>query len=152
MSILEATALDMSAIILQAYELGDSINDSSDVADFLYWKNLFETDLEVKQLLVALAKKKELFEECQRFGHFHPDYHSALGQLEHFQQQMDQNEIVRRYKLAEENLDDLLYNVSRTIAYAVSESIKVPGNNPLEGSDCSTGGCSTGGGCSGKCS
>lgn len=98
-------------------------------------------------------KKKELFEECQRFGHFHPDYHAALGQVQEIQNQLDSLESVRRFKLAEERLDNLLYSISQTIAHSVSDTIKVPSNDPLtSGGSCSTGSCSTGGSCSGGCS
>ena len=53
-----------------------------------------------------------------------------------------------KFKEAEEKLDELLHDVSKTIAHAVSESIKVPSNKILP----DTGGCSSGGSCSGKCS
>jgi cell fate (sporulation/competence/biofilm development) regulator YlbF (YheA/YmcA/DUF963 family) len=73
MSIMEANTLDMSAILMQAYNLGDCINGSFEVADYLFWKTEVESSQEVQSVIKLLDKKKELFEECQRFGHFHPD-------------------------------------------------------------------------------
>ncbi|WP_409341092.1 YlbF family regulator [Paenibacillus sp. MBLB4367] len=152
MSIMEAEAIDMAGVLMQAYELGDLINGSSEVSQYLYWKQKVEQDEEVKRLVRLFAKKKELFEECERFGHFHPDYHAAMDEVKRVQAQLDAMESVRQFKDAEERVDDLLYQISKTIAHAVSESVKVPSNNPLaDGGGCSSGGCSSGGSCSGNC-
>jgi cell fate (sporulation/competence/biofilm development) regulator YlbF (YheA/YmcA/DUF963 family) len=153
MAVTEAQTLDMSAILMQAYDLGDMIKSSAETAEFLYWKQRIDQDTQVSGLVRQFDKKKELFEECQRFGHFHPDYHAALGQVQEIQNQLDSLESVRRFKLAEERLDNLLYSISQTIAHSVSDTIKVPSNDPLaSGGSCSTGSCSTGGSCSGGCS
>jgi len=152
MAVMEAQTLDMSAILMQAYSLGDMIKDSAETADYLYWKQRKDEDPQVGELLKQFQKKKELFDECQRFGHFHPDYHSALDQARSIQEQLDSLEPVRRFKEAEQRLDDLLYTVSETIARSVSVTIKVPGNDLREaGGGCSSGSCSTGGSCSGGC-
>jgi cell fate (sporulation/competence/biofilm development) regulator YlbF (YheA/YmcA/DUF963 family) len=147
MSIMEAETLDMSAVLMHAYDMGDMIKSSAEVADYLYWKTAVESSPEVKELKLLFAKTKELFEECERFGHYHPNYHEALAKVNEVQELLNQVEAVRNYKEAEDRLDDLLYTVSTTIAHAVSETIKVPSNNPLP----SGGGCSSGGSCSGKC-
>jgi cell fate (sporulation/competence/biofilm development) regulator YlbF (YheA/YmcA/DUF963 family) len=152
MSLKEIAALDMSTILLQSYDLADMINASAEVADYLYWKNQMAEDTDAKILIREFARKKDLFEECERFGHFHPDYHAALEQVQRFQEQMDANTVISRYRNAEEKVDELLYLVSKTIAEAVSESIKVPSNQLApEGGNCSTGSCSSGGSCSGGC-
>jgi cell fate (sporulation/competence/biofilm development) regulator YlbF (YheA/YmcA/DUF963 family) len=147
MSVMEKTALDMAAVLMKAYQLGDMINGSAEVADYLYWKDMLDQDTEVKALVQQLDRKKELFEECQRFGHFHPDYHKALDDVKQIEHQLEQIDSVIQYKASETKLDELLYDISTTIAYSVSDTIKVPSNNPLP----SEGGCSTGGSCSGSC-
>jgi cell fate (sporulation/competence/biofilm development) regulator YlbF (YheA/YmcA/DUF963 family) len=152
MAVTEAHTLDMSAILMQAYDLGDMIKISAETSDYLYWKQRKDEDPQVKELLKLFNKKKELFEECQRFGHFHPDYHAALEQVQSIQQQLDNLESVKNFKMAEQRLDDLLYSVSQLIAHSVSDTIKVPGNDLKAGGSCSSGGCSTGGSCSGGCS
>nr|WP_275983862.1 YlbF family regulator [Paenibacillus hamazuiensis] len=143
---MEAATLDMSAVLLQAYEVADMINRSAEVADYLYWKQKVESDPEVQSLVKLFAKKKELFEETQRFGHYHPNYHEALEQVKAVQDELDRIEAVNRFKQAEEALDDLLYTISGMIAGSVSDSIKVPSNKLITG-----GGCSSGGSCSGNC-
>ena len=143
MSILERNALDMSALLLKAYDIGDAINGSVEAAEYLYWKNALHAVPEVQALVRKLNTKKELFAECERFGHYHPEYHKALDAVKEVEAELDQIEAVARFKEAESKLDDLLYEVSELIARAVSESIKVPSNNPLPHS----GGCGSGGSC-----
>lgn len=152
MAVMEVQTLDMAAILMQAYDLGDMIKVSAETADYLYWKRRKDEDTEVQELVKLFNKKKELFEECQRFGHFHPDYHAALEQVQAIQNQLDSLESVREFKAAEQRLDELLYTVSEMIARSVSDTIKVPSNDPLAaGGSCSSGGCSSGGSCSGNC-
>lgn len=144
------SSLDMGSLLLCAYELGDWINQSAEVAEYLYWKEAVQADSEVQQITKQFSKAKELFEECQRFGRFHPDYHAAKDKVKQIERDLDQIEAVRRFKLAEESVDTMLLEVSRTIAESVSDTIKVPGNEKAGGGSCGSGGsCSCGsGGCS----
>ena len=89
MSILEARALDMSALLTAAYELGDSINMSAAVADYRLWQGRMASDPDAQRLIQAFARKKELFAECERFGHFHPDYHAAKAEADRLQGELD---------------------------------------------------------------
>ncbi|SCW39565.1 Cell fate regulator YlbF, YheA/YmcA/DUF963 family (controls sporulation, competence, biofilm development) [Paenibacillus tianmuensis] len=147
MAVTETHTLDMSAILLGSYELADRIKFSAETADYLYWKQRKDADEEVRQLVKEFAKAKELFEECERFGHFHPNYHEALDRVKAVQERLDAVESVLRFKEAEKRLDNLLYDVSEIIARSVSDTIKVPSNDPLAAGV----GCSSGGSCSGKC-
>jgi cell fate (sporulation/competence/biofilm development) regulator YlbF (YheA/YmcA/DUF963 family) len=147
MSVMEQKALDTATVLMEASDLGDWINHSAEMANYLFWKDAVSNHPEVPELVAKLDRQKELFEECQRFGHFHPEYHKAMEAVQRIQHELEQIEPVARYKEAEHALDELLYDVSKTIAHAVSETIKVPSNNPLP----HEGGCSTGGSCSGGC-
>ncbi|WP_426447268.1 YlbF family regulator [Paenibacillus sp. S-38] len=147
MAIMEPQTLDMSALLLGSYELADYIKQSAETADYLYWKERKDADPEVRALVKEFGKSKERFEECERFGHYHPNYHEALDAVKEVQSRLEAVESVRRFMEAERKLDELLYEVSEMIARSVSDTIKVPSNDPLA----STGGCSSGGSCSGKC-
>lgn len=142
-------SLDMASLLLCAYELGDWINGSAEVAEYLYWKSVVGEDEQVKQKSKQFAKAKELFAECERFGRFHPDYNAAKDQVKLIERQLDEIDCVRKFKAAEQVVDEMLYEVSRVIAESVSETIKVPGNEKAGGSGCGGGGsCSCGsGGC-----
>ncbi|CAH0120090.1 MULTISPECIES: YlbF family regulator [unclassified Paenibacillus] len=149
MSVSQVNTIDMASLLTNAYELGDMINNSADVANYLFWKRRVEGNEAIQAAIRQFVKKKELFEECQRFGHFHPDYHAAKDSMEQAEKELESYEEVRRFKEAERLLDEMLYNISATIAYSVSETIKVPSNdpNPKRGG-CNCGG---GGGCAGSC-
>lgn len=146
MSVMEKTALDMSAVLLRAYELGDLILASSEAADYFSSKQALAKDGAAQLLVRKLAGKRELFEECQRFGHFHPEYHRALDEVKAVQEELDALPSVHAFKAAEERLDDLLFEVSAIVAHSVSDTVKVPSNKLQP-----EGGCSSGGSCSGKC-
>lgn len=137
---------DMAVLLTNAYELGDMINQSIEVADYVMWKERMEGNEQVKQLVREFARKKERFEEAERFGHFHPDYHKAKDEVLAVQQELESIEAVYQFKQAEEAVDKLLHHLSETIALAVSETIKVPSNDPQPKAGCGSGGCS--GGCS----
>nr|WP_040948587.1 YlbF family regulator [Gorillibacterium massiliense] len=140
----------MSVLMLGAYQIGDLINASAEMADYLYWKDSMKRDEQAQQLIRSFARKKELFDECMRFGHFHPEYHRALQEAQTAQDELANCQSIKRFKAAEERLDELLYEVSRILAVSVSETVKVSSNNVRDEGGCS-GGCSTGGSCSGKC-
>lgn len=143
MSVTERNALDMAALLLKAYDIGDSILQCKELNDYLYWKSQVEQSEEVRKLVMRLNLRKETFRDCERFGHFHPEYHKALDAVKEVEKELEQIEAVAAFKAAENCLDELLYEVSEMIAHAVSESIKVPSNNPLP----HAGGCGSGGSC-----
>ncbi|WP_151734774.1 YlbF family regulator ['Paenibacillus yunnanensis' Narsing Rao et al. 2020] len=143
MSVAEMNTVDMTEVLTYAYELGDMINQSAEVADYLYWKSRVNGNPDIQSMVRRLQAKKELFEETQRFGHFHPNYHAAKDEVAAVEKDLEQFEEVVRFKQAENALDDMLHTMSETIAFAVSDSIKVPSNDPNP-----KGGCGSGGKCS----
>lgn len=145
MSVVESNVLDMAALLLRAYDLGDAILKCAETEDYLHWKREVERSEEANRLMREMQKRKEAFAECERFGHFHPEYHKALEAVKETERELDRIEAVARFKQAESRLDELLYEVSEIIARSVSESVKVPSNNPLPTSGC--GSCGTGGSC-----
>ncbi|RKP55358.1 YlbF family regulator [Cohnella endophytica] len=148
--VMENEPADMALLLSRAFELGDSLKNSAFAAEYVYWKDQVHQDAEVQVLTKQFAKAKEKFAECERFGRFHPDYNAALDEVYAIESRLDQVECVRQYKAAESSLDYLLNDISRTLAHAVSQSIKVPDNDPNpKASGCGNGGsCSCGsGGC-----
>ncbi|MFD1176159.1 YlbF family regulator [Paenibacillus puldeungensis] len=143
MSVIEKNTVDMAEVLTYAYELGDMINKSSAVSEYLYWKQRVEQDADIRALVKKLDAQKELFRETERFGHFHPNYHEAKDRVAAVEKELEQFEAVRKFKAAETELDDILHEMSEMIAFAVSDSIKVPGNDPFP-----KGGCGSGGKCS----
>ena len=142
MSVSELRTVDMAEMLTNAYELGDMINHSVCVSDYLYWKRFVDEDKSIQEYKRKLASKMELFQETERFGHFHPNYHEAKDQVAEVERELEQFEAVQRFKQAEKELDNMLQEMSEMIAYSVSESIKVPSNDPNP-----KGGCGSGGAC-----
>lgn len=147
---MNATAgLDSTELLDQAYELGDLINSSAEMADYLYRKERMTRDSAAAAAIKSFLRKKGQFEECMRFGHFHPSYHQALEEAEQARRELDAVESVHSFRRAETDLDDLLHAVAEIIGHSVSESVKVPRDGDDAGG-CS-GGCGSGGSCSGNC-
>ncbi|MFD1031088.1 YlbF family regulator [Metaplanococcus flavidus] len=97
----------------------------------------------------AFARLKDLYEEVQRFGKYHPDYKDVMKRIRVDKRRLDLNEQVAGLRLAENELQDLIDQVSFIIGRSVSEAVKIPSSNPFFSSESSCGGsCGTGGGCS----
>ncbi|MEI7027187.1 YlbF family regulator [Paenibacillus sp. y28] len=140
----QSPPLDMTQLLSLGMEIAEMINCSAEVADYLFWKHEVEHSQEALRRAAELNRKKDLFDECQRFGHYHPNYHKALEEAQAAEARLEELEEVRRFKQAETVLDELLLEISRTVAYSVSDTIKVPSNNPLP----TKSGCGSGGSCS----
>lgn len=66
--------LDMSTILLEAYQLADEINESQEVKEYLKAKENLDNDPEAQKMIQEFYKANDRFEEAKRFGNFHPDY------------------------------------------------------------------------------
>lgn len=136
--------LDMTSVIEQAGELADMVNQSSEVSDYLYAKKRMREDQEVSRLQAVFQKKKQQYEEVQRFGKYHPDFDKVTAEVRELKRSLEMLDSVQVFKKAEAKLDEMLYQISRALADAVSPSIKVPSNNPFL--EAISSGCGSGGG------
>jgi len=116
------------------------------------YRQAYHTVYDNKELadeIFAFARLKELYEEVQRFGKYHPDYKDVMKRIRVDKRKLDLNEQVAALRLAENEMQDLIDQVSFIIGRSVSEAVKIPSSNPFFSSDSSCGGsCGTGGGCS----
>ncbi|MFJ8234478.1 YlbF family regulator [Ureibacillus sp. NPDC094379] len=101
------------------------------------------------QQIATFNRMKEQYEDVQRFGKYHPDYHTIMKKIREQKRQLDLDDRIANLKIAENEFQDLLDEVSLLIGKSVSEAVKVPVSNPFysTGSSCGSG-CGTGGGCS----
>lgn len=137
-----SSSWDMSSILLKAYELGELIQQSQEVQDYVECRKRLAKDEKAQQLIARFVRKKEEFEEVQRIGWWHPDYREKDAEIRRLWDELQQLEVVRAMKAAEDRLEKMLYHISRTLARSVSHTIKVPRNDEV------VFGC---GGCSGSC-
>lgn len=97
----------------------------------------------------AFARLKDQYEEVQRFGKYHPEYSRVMKQIRVDKRRLDLNEKIANLRLMENELQDLMDQVSFILGRSVSEAVKIPSSNPFFSSESSCGGsCGTGGGCS----
>ena len=131
-------------------ELNEMILHSNQVIALRAAREDVYNDASLVEQINAFNKMKEHYEDVQRFGKYHPDYQTIMKEIREQKRAIDLNEKVAKLKIAENDFQDLLDQVSLIIGKSVSEAVKVPVSNPFfsTGSSCSSGGCGTGGGCS----
>lgn len=138
------------ALILDEVDELSAMILSSQVAQNLRLANkaVYE-DAELSAKIKAFQRLKDQYEDVQRFGKYHPDYNTIMKNIRTEKRQLDMNEKIAALKLAENDYQDLLDEISLIIGHSVSDAIKVPVSNPFyaTGSSCGSG-CGTGGGCS----
>lgn len=115
-----------------------------------YFAHLYKlkNDQIAQQKIKKFAALKDLYEEVQRFGKYHPEYKRVNTDIREAKRDMDLHPTIANFKRAEMDLQTILDEISMKIGRAVSPQIKVPTGNPFfdSGSGCS-GGCGTGGSC-----
>ena len=112
------------------------------------YKAVYE-DAELSIQIKTFQRLKDQYEDVQRFGKYHPDYNTIMKKIRTEKRQLDLNDLVAALKLAENDYQYLLDEISLMIGHSVSEAVKVPVSNPFLASSSSCGtGCGTGGGCS----
>lgn len=140
---------DWAFILDEADELSRMIL-SSEVANKLKnaYNHVYNDDMLVQEIY-KFQKIKEQYEEVQRFGKYHPDYQQVMKMIREQKRNLDLNDYISALKLAENDFQDLLDEVSLILGKTVSESVKVPMSNPFFSTSTSCGtGCGTGGSCS----
>ncbi|MFF2876732.1 YlbF family regulator [Gottfriedia sp. NPDC057991] len=107
-------------------------------------------DKTAQEIISRFTKTKDLYEDVQRFGKYHPDYKEIRKKMSEVKRELQLNDTIAAFKQAEDQVQLLLDETSYLMAQAVSPSVKVPAGNPFfvnTGGGCSTGGCGTGGKC-----
>ncbi|MDN7244293.1 YlbF family regulator [Planococcus sp. 1R117A] len=132
-----------------AEELSEMILQSEQVEQYQKAYHAVYNDKNLAEEIYAFTRLKEQYEEVQRFGKYHPEYSRVMKQIRVDKRRLDLNEQIASLRLAENELQDLMDQVSFIIGRSVSEAVKIPSSNPFFSSDSSCGGsCGTGGGCS----
>ncbi|TQS75672.1 YlbF family regulator [Ornithinibacillus gellani] len=139
--------LEYADILDRSEQLGEMIVQSDDMEQFMLARKALEEDEESQRLIRAFTNIKEHYEDVQRFGRYHPDYRDIMKNVRAAKREMDMDDKVAAFKIAERNLQRLLDEVSELIAFSVSEQIMVP----KDGAALTDGGCGCGSGGSCGC-
>ncbi len=140
--------LESIKIIENAETLGELIQETNVAERYRFYYHKLQEDSNTRRKIAEFVKMKELYEDVQRFGRYHPEYKQIMTKTRELKREMDLDENVANFRKAENDLQSLLDQISVILSQAVSDSIKVNTGNPFfdTGSACS-GGCGTGAGC-----
>ncbi len=144
---LKVNAVTHTDIVSESMDLAEMILQSQQFQQYEAAKSALRRDIEAQEMIWEFNKRKEEYEEVQRFGKYHPDYSRVSKEVRELKRKIDLYEPVALFKKAEKELETLLNDVSLIIAHAVSKSIKVPTGNPFFDSMSCSGGCGSGGKC-----
>ncbi|MGM7635953.1 YlbF family regulator [Bacillus sp. Hm123] len=146
--ILLTTTLEKIHTMEQAEQLGQMVLLSDIAEKYRVCYSLLYTIPKTREKIQRFSRLKDLYEEVQRFGRYHPDYSRVMKEIREAKRDMDLDENVAAFRVAEKELQTLLDEISELLGRSVSQSIKVPTGNPFfsTGSSCG-GGCGSGGGC-----
>lgn len=140
-------------LIDEAELLGSLVVESEIAEDYRRTLNTLNKDKSAQKVIAKFVEIKDLYEDVQRFGKYHPDYKEITKAMREAKRELDLHDAVIAFKKAEKELQTLLDEISAELGRAVSQHIKVPTGNPFfdTGSSCG-GGCGSGGGCGCKAS
>ncbi|PAQ13866.1 regulator [Bacillaceae bacterium SAOS 7] len=146
--ILLTATLEKIHTMEQAEQLGQMVLLSDIAEKYRACYSLLYTTSETREKIQRFSRLKDLYEEVQRFGRYHPDYSRVMKEIREAKRDMDLDENVAAFRVAEKELQTLLDEISTLLGRSVSESIKVPTGNPFFSADSSCGGgCGSGGSC-----
>lgn len=136
------------SIIEKAETLSDMILSSEIIDEYRRANHAVYSDESLAKAIYDFTNMKERYEEVQRFGRYHPDYKTVMKDIRIQKRNLDMNEQVAALRIAENDVQNLLSEVSGIIAKSVSDSVKAPaGDGFFTDSSCG-GGCGSGGSCS----
>lgn len=145
--------LEYVDVLDRSEELGKMILQSEVMKAYYDSRTALNDNKESQRLIKAFIDIKVHYEDVQRFGSYHPDYNEIMKNVRMIKREMDMNDQVAKFKVAERNLQRLLDDVCEYIASHVSVQIKAPKDGAaLTDGGCSSGGCGSGGTCSCKAS
>ncbi len=139
--------LEVIELLDQAEKLGKMIKQSEDYEAYQIEKENLYNDEEATQLINNFVSMKDDYEDVQRFGRYHPDYTKIMKEIRGTKRDLDMHDRVALFRQKETALQQLLDDVSETMAHAISENIKAPREGIAlkdHGSGC---GCGSGGSC-----
>jgi cell fate (sporulation/competence/biofilm development) regulator YlbF (YheA/YmcA/DUF963 family) len=136
-------------VLSEAESLAKMILQSEAAEHYQKSYDRLQNDPVTQRRISEFVRMKDLYEDVQRFGRYHPDYKYINQKTREAKREMDLDENVARFRQAENELQQILDEISIVVGKSVSQHIKVPTGNPFfdSGSSCS-GGCGSGGGCS----
>ncbi len=136
------------SIIEQSETLSDMLLSSEIIQEYRRAHHAVYSNKSLAQTIYDFTNMKERYEEVQRFGRYHPDYKTVMKDIRLQKRELDMNEHVAALRIAENDVQNLLNEISSIIARSVSDSVKVPAGDGFFADSSCGGSCGTGGSCS----
>ncbi len=121
------------------------IKHSDTFNEFMNRRLVLKEDQDAQRLISQFEQKKRDYEDVERFGRYHPDYSRVLKDTRLLKREVDLNESVAKFKVAERKLQALLDQIAETLAFSISTDIVVEKDGAMFTEHSK--GCSTGGSC-----
>lgn len=131
---------DFFDIADQIDRLTQTIKTSATYEEYTAIKQKMYQDEEVQQLIQSFVEKKQAFEQIESYGEYTPGFKECKGAMRQAKRRLDMNVLVSEYRLAENNLQRLLDEITLSISTCFSASIKVDAGSPFFHSKSSCGG------------
>ncbi|MFC7061322.1 YlbF family regulator [Halobacillus seohaensis] len=136
--------MEIVDLIDRSEAIGEMVKESDVMVHYYKMKQELDIDEEAQALVRNFNNIKDQYEDVQRFGRYHPDYNNIMKKVRTVKREMDMHEKVVQFKKAEREVQRLLDEISQSVAFSVSEQIKVPRNGMVFDTGS---GCGSGGGC-----
>jgi cell fate (sporulation/competence/biofilm development) regulator YlbF (YheA/YmcA/DUF963 family) len=136
------------SIIEQSETLSDMLLSSEIIQEYRRAHHAVYSNKLLAETIRDFTNMKERYEEVQRFGRYHPDYKTVMKDIRIQKRELDMNEHVAALRIAENDVQNLLNDISAIIARSVSDSVKVPSGDGFFADSSCGGGCGSGGSCS----
>lgn len=100
--------VETANILDQSDELSACIMESEIYQAYREAKYKLETDLEVKILRKKFDQIKSHYDDCLRFGRYHPDYNRVMKETRQQKREYEMHPVVSNFKTKETELQNLL--------------------------------------------
>lgn len=115
----------------QNHVLIQEILTSQSYKNYLQARKQMNDCPEAQQLKQAFQTEKAKFEQISAYGDYAPGYRQQQKKVQLSKRALDLNEQVAAYRLAETTLQQMLDEISRSLAGTISAEIKVDAGNPF---------------------
>ncbi|WP_195640108.1 YlbF family regulator [Enterococcus durans] len=115
----------------QCKRLAKCIIESHTMSEYMKTKKQMEQSEEVAQLKADFFKKKEDYEKIAPYKEYAPGYKETYLAVRKAKRQLDLNDSVAAFRIQETQIQNILDEISRELAQAVSSEIKIDAGNPF---------------------
>jgi cell fate (sporulation/competence/biofilm development) regulator YmcA (YheA/YmcA/DUF963 family) len=137
-----------AAILSKAHQIVNMLQNSEEMQRFRQASDKLERHAAAQALMFIVKAKRNAFSQTSlRYGYDHPASIKAKQEYEAVLEQIAQIPLIEEYRVAQEELNDIIQGILQTVVNTVSDVLPVeksadPGPNAKGGcGNCSSGGC-----------